>query len=262
MDTNRYISEFLCTEGTRLDGLDEIFLLDILRGYTSVYKLYSQLKTVRIYGRNESMSMAYKNVHKRIHRIHKGGLIEVIPQPGGYKHGAINYRLTSRGLMYLFSELMTPKNIHEVMIKYPENILFKLFVYDYFEKETLEHSTDTLTSLLQNYIEECCQKIRLFVDSSLVDSYGAYKEEGYLQSGNFLKDILAYQLEWHKRSFILKVATLKDELIDWRDKKANDRQETLELLANDTKFMLALEEYGGEFRKGYDALITLRCNKR
>jgi hypothetical protein len=33
----------------------------------------------------------------------------------GNKHGAINYRLTSRGLMYLFSELITPKNIHEII---------------------------------------------------------------------------------------------------------------------------------------------------
>jgi len=42
---------------------------------------------------------------------------------------------------------------------------------------------------------------------------------------------------------------------------ANDRQETLELLANDKKFMAALKEYGGEFRKGYDTLILL-SNKR
>jgi hypothetical protein len=58
------------------------------------------------------------------------------------------------------------------------------------------------------------------------------------------------------------VATLKDELIDYENKRANDRQETLELLANDKKFMAALEEYGGEFRKGYDTLITLRSKNR
>ena len=38
---------------------------------------------------------------------------------------------------------------------------------------------------------------------------------------------------------------LKDELIDWESKRANERQETLELLANDKKFMAALKEYGG-----------------
>jgi hypothetical protein len=46
----------------------------------------------------------------------------------GNKHGAINYRLTSRGLMYLFSELITPKNIHEI-IKYPENCYFLPIYY-------------------------------------------------------------------------------------------------------------------------------------
>lgn len=257
MDSDRYISEFLCVKRTRLDHADEYFLSHILRGYTSAYKLYSFLKA--------EDPMAYKNVHRRIRRMHEAGLIEEISQPGGYKHGAINFRLTNRGLMYLFSELMTPKNIHEVMLKYPKNSLFRFFVYNNFEKETLRHSTDTLTCLLQNYIEQCCQIIRLFVDSPLADNWGAY-EEGYLDSGNNLKYNLAYQLEWHKRSFILKVATLNDELIDWRykvlHKRPNDRQETLELLANDKKFMTVLEEYGGEFRKGYDALITLRTSKR
>jgi hypothetical protein len=257
MDTNGYISEFLSVESTRIDGLDEFFLSHILSGYTSVYKLHSLIKT-----EPWNMSMAYKNVHKRIRRIYKGGLIEEIPKPGGYEHGAINYRLTSRGLMYLFSELITPKNIHEIMIKYPKNSLFKFFVYNYFEKETVEHSTQTLTSLLQNYMVECCQKIRLFVDSKLVEYYGAYAGKGYLEQENVLKYMLAYQLEWHKRSFILKVATLKNELIDWRDERANDRQETLELLANDKKFMAALEKYGGEFQKGYDTLITLRSKHR
>lgn len=255
MDADEYISEFLTVVPTSLDGTDEFFLSQILSGYTSAYKLYSLLK-------KERYPMAYKNVHRRIRRIYEGGLIEENPQPGGYKHGAINYRLTSRGLMYLFSELITPNNIHEVMLKYPKNTLFKLFIYDYFEKETLRHSTYTLTSLLQNYIEECCQKIRLFVSSTLVDKWNAYEGEGYLESGNSLKYTLVYQLEWHKRSFILKVATLKNELIDWRNKRANDRQETLKLLANDKKFMAALEKYGREFRQGYDALIALKNDRR
>jgi hypothetical protein len=52
----------------------------------------------------------------------------------------------------------------------------------------------------------------------------------------------------------LKAATLKNE-DDWRDERANDRQETFQLLANDKKFMAALEKHGGEFRKGYDTLL-------
>jgi hypothetical protein len=257
MDPNRYISDFLCSERINIDLFQEILLHHILDGYTSAYKLYSLFKAKKFLGRVPP----YKNVHKRIRKLHKGGLIEEIQQPGGYKHGAINYRLTSRGLVYMFSELFTPKDIRAVMAKYPTNSLFKFFVYDYFDRKTLEHSTVTLTSLLQNYIAEGCQKIRLFVDSSLVDSYSVYEGEGYFNPGNFLRDILVYQLEWHKRSFILKVATLKGELIDWENKRANDRQETLELLASDKKFMAALKEYGGEFRKGYDTLILL-SNKR
>lgn len=203
MDANGYISEFLCVKRIELDHVQEFFLSHLLSGYTSAYKLYSFLKEGR------KATMAYKNVHRRIQRMREAGLIEEISQPGGYKHGAINYRLTDRGLMYLFSELMTPMNIHEIMLKYPNSSLFTFFVYTNFENKTLRQSTDTLTSLLHNYIQECCQIIRLFVDSPLVDSYGAYEEDGYLGATNNLKYILAYQLEWHKWSFILKVATLR-----------------------------------------------------
>jgi hypothetical protein len=51
---------------------------------------------------------------------------------------------------------------------------------------------------------------------------------------------------------------MKDELLSWRVNKTNDREQTLHLLANDKKFMDALEEYGGELREGYETLITLR----
>ena len=149
MDISEYISDFLTPKGIKADSIDEWLLWSIMHGVTSVYKLYSV-------GKDEynKASMAYKNVHRRIRRIHEAGLIEEIKKPGGYKHGAINYRLTSRGLMYLFSELMTPKNIDEIMFQHPGNTLFKFFVYDYFEKRTLEHSTQTLRFLLQDYIEE------------------------------------------------------------------------------------------------------------
>lgn len=248
-----YISDFLTPSGIKVDSIDELLLWNIMQGATSAYKLYSIGKD-----ENKKPSLAYKNVHRRIRRIHEAGLIEEITKQGGYKHGAINYRLTSRGLMYLFSELMTPKNIHEIMLKYSQNTLFKFFVYGFFEKQTLTQSTRTLEFLLQDYIEEGCQKIRLFVDSSLVENYNAYGDEGYLEPGNSLKDILNHQLEWHKRSFILKVATMKGELLSWRVNKTNDREQTLDLLANDKKFMNALEEYGGELREGYETLITLR----
>ena len=93
-------------------------------------------------------------------------------------------------------------------------------------------------------------------------NYDAYGGEGYLDSGNSLKYILSHQLEWHKRSFIIKLATMKEELLSWRRQTADDREETLELLTKDKKFISALEEYGGEFRKGYDTFITLSSKPR
>jgi hypothetical protein len=60
----------------------------------------------------------------------------------------------------------------------------------------------------------------------------------------------------------LKVATFKDDLIDWihfgLDRRMHDRDETFNLLVKDSKFMKALKEYGGEFLNGYEKLIELK----
>lgn len=228
---------------------------EILGGYTSSYKIWRPFK-------EKGLHMAYINLNKRIRKLQKMELIEV-KKPGGYKHRAINYRLTSSGLVYLFSDLHTPANINEVVRKYPQNTLFKLFIYDFFEHKTLEHCTKGLAILLQSYMMECCQKIRLFVDSHLIDRFN---ERGESMIPKSLKYVLFHQLEWCKRLFILKVATFKEDLIDWHDfgldRRRHDRDETFNLLANDSRFMNALKEYGGEFLKGYEKLIELKSEPR
>jgi len=71
------------------------------------------------------------------------------------------------------------------------------------------------------------------------------------------------QLRWQKRSLILNLATVKDDVIDWPvgyniddKKRENDRQKTLEVLAKDQKFMAILKEYGEEFIRCHNTLIA------
>jgi hypothetical protein len=121
-------------------------------------------------------------------------------------------------------------------------------------------------SLIENYLEECSQLTR----------YALEAVRDYIQTdmkSSELFDcppieILQYQLNWHIKSFLLKIAIMTKDLIDWRtfreDKfqcTANDRIETFILLSGDKKFMKALEEIERPFREGYGKLIELKNKK-
>ncbi|MGC2682016.1 MAG: hypothetical protein WA323_09115 [Candidatus Nitrosopolaris sp.] len=231
MDSFGNMSIFLQGKPIQADPFDVDILLNIMNGYESVYKLHTKMEEIK--------PITYKNVLRRVHKLYESRVIE--PIEGNFKHGAINYRLTSRGLMYLFSTGTMPVYIDEVIIKYPDNILFKVLIYNYFEKSTLRDCTYTLERFLSEYVAICCQ----IIASHLTTRF------------KIQTDVMNAQLRWQNRSFILNLATAKDELIGWRDQKENDRQETLELLANDKKFLTVLKEYGEEFLKCYDMLITL-----
>jgi hypothetical protein len=252
MDLRGYISDFLKSEPIALDGTDEFFLWHILVGYTSAYKLHSFLKTWE----GPAESMAYKNVHRRVRRLFQARLLEEKKRVGGYKHGAINYRLTSRGLVYIFSETLTPKNIHEIMTNYPTNSLFNTFIYPFFEKTTLERSTETLNHLLMNYIEMCSYHTRYFLDPE--------KFAYYQDSPEPMIEVLEFQLKCDLIFFLLRAATVREGLIGWResDKIPTDRNETFELLSRDRKFMSALKEYGAEICKGYKTITDLADKNR
>lgn len=206
-----------------------------MNGYESIY-----VKMV-----NDIKSITYKNVLRRVHELYKFRVIE--PIEGNFKHGAINYRLTGRGLIYLFSTGTISVNMDEVILSYPDNILFKDLVYNCFEISTLRKRTDILERFLSNYVETCCQIMA-----------------SYLFFFKMNTDSMYAQLRWQKRSLILNLATVKDDVIDWPvgyniddKKRENDRQKTLEVLAKDQKFMAILKEYGEEFIRCYNTLIAL-----
>jgi hypothetical protein len=151
-------------------------------------------------------------------------LIEAIQ--GNFKHGAINYKLSSLGLVYLFSEGIMLMDLAEVMAKYPQNTLFQVCIYKSFERVTLQHCTDTLESFLINYIEECCQKIRSIFNLNLKHSY----------TSEILSNTLNLQFEWQTRSFFLNLVTIRDELIiDWLRNGDDDKNENLSLRYKDKK---------------------------
>lgn len=274
MDILGYISEIIKNGPIPIgiDEVDEQYLYYILEGHTSAYKIHSLIQ-------KQKGSTAYKNVHRRIKKLFKSELIEEVKSEGGFKHGAINYKLTTRGLVYFFSELGVP-NLYSIPSLYSENILFGTFLYSYFEKKTIKSATYSLIRLMENYLEECCMITRYALDILVT-----YLEPGQTSVNpddfGILPPIekLYFQLNWHVKSFLLKVAIMKDEHIDWRDSipmhpedrfpsqekilcSANDKIETYDLLSEDRKFMQALNAVQTDFTQGYQKLLQVKNNKK
>jgi hypothetical protein len=111
MDVSRYISE-IEPISQRISNIrklrhelgikTELYLCTILQGQRSAYNLWKYYKENKL---ADSWSMAYKNVHQKIQKLLELGLIQQERPPiGGNKHGAINYELSTFGLIYVFSQ--------------------------------------------------------------------------------------------------------------------------------------------------------------
>lgn len=130
------------------------FLLLITVGHSSAYKIFSFLKNPK---NRPGGSMAYKNVHRRVNRLHSLGLIEKLE--GSFKRNAINYRLSSRGLFQCFlMGIMIPFLLNKYQDK--NNIIIQTILYQFFEEQTMSEFL-TLPRILSlgDYLRKCCQAI-------------------------------------------------------------------------------------------------------
>lgn len=259
MHLTEYISDVLKSPPVEMDDVTEIFLQAIWEGHTSAYQLCKELNKTRQPELPEEFAslykIAYKNVHQRLQKLYQTGLIEEIKPEGGYKHGARNFRLATRGLITLLSD---PDHSLTRYGLDSENIIVKTFIHPLFSKYTLRHCTYTLMMLLENYLKECCEKSMYFLNPYRMGLYAGPDD---------LAAILEFQLKWHMRSFIFKIAMLNDDSVHWfkYDKdsmikrglscnfecKADDEKQTIDLLTADNKFMSSLKKIEKEFNVGY-----------
>jgi hypothetical protein len=148
---------------------------------------------------------------------------------GGFKHGARNYKLTTRGLLCIL----------------------------------IKSATYSLIRMIESYLEECCQITRYSLE--MLVEYSDDDEEIIEPNeiGTYppLK-VLYLQLIWHIKSFLLRVTIMKEEHTDWRHIRpplpvppelrfptegkirctADDGMQTYELLSRDQKFMHAIRD--------------------
>jgi hypothetical protein len=126
--------------------------------------------------------MAYKNVNKRVNALLSSGLIieETEIDDGNNKHNAKYYRLTEYGIFQLFlnrlhsmfinqsdvrkgKELPASSNVLTFFRNYSDSMLFEIFLYPYFKKDSIFAIGDDLLFDLYRYLSSCCVRIEKYL---------------------------------------------------------------------------------------------------
>jgi hypothetical protein len=139
----------------------------------SSYQIYSDIKST-------VAKMAYKNVYKRVNALFSLGLIEQVDTNPveNNKHKARYFRLTEYGIYRLFLNNLRsvfvnqsnlgsnkdlpskiPSNVSAFFQNYSNCSLFEVFLYPYFEKDTISATRDLLLWDLYEYLSDCCRLI-------------------------------------------------------------------------------------------------------
>jgi hypothetical protein len=130
-----------------------ILRLFLERPYQSTYQLFTLLK--------KEEKMAYKNVHKRIKKLHSLKMIEIIGKESIKTdresiHNPKFYRLTTGGIFHLLCQ--GPRwGSKKIFQNYPDNIIFRTILYRYIERETLLQIKNLfLLGEIFSYLSKCC----------------------------------------------------------------------------------------------------------
>lgn len=251
-----------------LDTDDEYYLHEISEGVNSAYQICHH----PIY---KGPKIAYKNVHRRVKKLENYGLIEEKVMDRPPLHGRKDYVVTTRGLVYIFSELLQTRRFIDIVLSHQQNIIFKTFLDPYIQMRTVKNSTYTLTKLISNYIIECCEITKYCLR---IASLYAEENEMIPESDLFACtpiNFMYYRLNLCIQSFIVRSVILNEESEDYDEYTinkgwdpyissrrkvsclANDKKETHYLLARDKKFMSSLRETEKKFRTGFTALTDL-----
>jgi hypothetical protein len=155
--------------------------LDILDNFAwekclSAYGIYSNLRSTQI-------KKAYKNVNKRVNALLSSDLIqETEIEDVNNKHNAKYYRLTEYGIYELFLNRLNSLLVNQSDVRkgrespssnalnffrnYGNIILFEIFLYPYFKKDTLFAIGDDLLWRLYRYLSTCCASIERYLEYS------------------------------------------------------------------------------------------------
>jgi hypothetical protein len=201
--------------GIKLDDDD----LDILEMFAQKETLTSA--EVTRFTKSTRMEKEYKAVNSRVHKMRSLNLIEEAKLNKKGRHNEKYLRLTDDGIYQLFknrvrgilvdqSSVMrgqTPvSNVGQFLKNYSSNLLFELFLYPYFEKQTISIDNFDLVEKLFRYLNECCMRVDIImrlgrVTPILIQQFSWNNIPGEDEAALLasLRDIFALQ-EWDKET--------------------------------------------------------------
>ena len=244
-----FVSEIFDYKRIELTGTEKSFLLKIMSGHSSAFKITSYIKSRR-------QPMVYKNEYAAVGRLQELNLIE---EEGKFLRGAIYYKLTTFGLFYIFSRMSSypPK----LLTRYRDNILLKTLLYPYFEIDTIKSCTARLYSVIIQYLRECCETTlcRLEEIKTAIKSGDRERHVKGLQS----------DLEWHVRILGFRLAIMYNEsnILTTNPDVMNDHakvalyelESSMKIrLSRDNRFMPFLQIIEKECEEGYKELTRLK----
>jgi hypothetical protein len=217
-----YIEEIsnLPNRNVAIGSIEEEFLKYFAENsYLSAYQvrsLHNSRQKLWIYKhtqKQEPNPMIYKNVHKRVKRLYELKLIE--KEEKWSEHGAIYYRLSTGGIYYLIhnKNLDFINLLKKVLQNHSDNIIFKIFLDPYLNRDTLiQIQSTSRISRICSYLHECCEATERAIESINRNSHGHLVEQVFLWQDvpgvdndrltEFLKE--KFKVNWLQNAKIIK----------------------------------------------------------
>jgi hypothetical protein len=206
-----------------------------------------------------------KDEYDAIKRLQELNLVEVRNKKKSFMGKEIFYVLTSYGLFYIFSNLVSYPP--QLLTKYQHNIILNTLLCPYFEVETIEHSTARFYSVITRYLQECCRTTLHRIDTHTATS-NLTKDEARLAK------ILESDLQWHAKVAAFKLAVMysqsnilmmvnSEDIVNDSARVAMYELETTMKanLSKDKKFIHLLKEVHADFGHGFEELSDVKDTK-
>ena len=278
MNLVSFILSLLETPIGQLKWDDRQFFSDIVEGYTTAYAMHKKHETeykkekLKDPDRAERIKpLAYININKRFRKYHRLGLLEEETIDGGYEHGARKYKVSEKGIVFLFLDIIHPK-IYENFRNYSQSKLFQTFILPYFDSKTIEQYTLPLTKFIEYYLEDICSKINNALNPELLEEYSydpklplsqqpdLNKDEPYKDYAYAIPPIsdLLIQLETTHKSLILDLVSMNEEILNNQVPypTKEDKIKTIQLLSKDKTFMNEFKKIKTDIDNSYNKLLN------
>jgi len=156
--------------GIKIDN-DALDILELFaqRECLTIAEITRNIKSTKI-------ERVYKNVHGKVQKLKTSNLIEEVDQKSRYNE---KYKLTDDGIYQLFLKRLYGILADQLSIKkgqtavshvasflkhYGDNLLFELFLYPYFETQTISNDNFDLVVKLFRYLHDCCVRLDLSIN--------------------------------------------------------------------------------------------------